>query len=564
MTVDADFRASPLSMREATRTVQIQKDALQDGISQFEDIIAYKGDGPPTFFDRHCDHNGGRLMSIAGNTRIVCPLHGWEFDPARAGYVNVNCSKEPLASVEHEGGYYVELVDRLLEMPSSEQCLPVRVRFLNHACIVVACGDLLTFATDPWILGPAFCNGWWLSRPSPEDAIEALNACDFIYISHNHPDHLHEETLGRLRRDMLFVVPEFATSSVEVYLRSLGFTNLFLCKFGFAYQLGDADFRLSIFKSGDFRDDSGLWFQYGVFSSVLTVDCNALNAYNLPKDVTLLATSFAGGATGFPLCFWNYSHEDRLRIVTRNRNAMRHSVSKYLEAVRPKYYLPYAGYFTVDADRDEYIYKYNKKNEAASYADTAARFDANLVDVDDADILQFEGKDLVSIGRSKLAPAKRDRDDYYADAKSQYGDISYGEIETYFSGADFISELLLYIDLTDTSFDSSSLSLEVDFRQPRPRCRLLERVPHLEELKLGMPPNRLVVHARKEVFGRVVRDLLPWEDMMIGFQARIERWPNSFNSDFWYYFTNVYIKSRARRAIEDCGQACERISQRLY
>lgn len=466
--------------------------------------------------------------------------------------------------VERETVYDVELVTPIVAMPPLDLRLPVRPRFLIHAGVVATCGDSVTFATDPWVLGPAFCNGWWLSRSSPDDALEAVNACDIIYFSHNHPDHLHEETLNHLRRDMQFVVPAFATNGVGVYLRSLGFTNVVPCEFGLVYQLGDASFHLSIFKSGDFRDDSGLWFHYGSFSAVMSVDCNALNAYNLPNGVTFLATSFAGGASGFPLCFWNYSLEDRRRIVTRNKGAMRHNVSKYLEAVQPRYYMPYAGYFTEDPERDSVIYENNRKNSAASYAGIAAKYGAQLIGADEADIFEFQGRDLVKTSRAECAPAKIDRDSYYAAAETRYGDVVYDEIESYFSGAGFKADLLLYLNLTDTSIETSHLCMEVDFRAVRPTCQRVPSVPSLEEMRGTSEPRKLVLHIRKEAFGRIVRELLPWEDMIIGFQVRVERWPNTFNSDLWYYFTNVYIKSRARRAIDDCGQACERIAQYLY
>ena len=36
------------------------------------------------------------------------------------------------------------------------------------------------------------------------DWIEELNSCSFIYISHNHPDHLHPLTLSKLRKDSSF------------------------------------------------------------------------------------------------------------------------------------------------------------------------------------------------------------------------------------------------------------------------------------------------------------------------------------------------------------------------
>ena len=40
---------------------------------------------------------------------------------------------------------------------------------------------------------------------------------------------------------------------------------------------------------------------------LLNVDCNNLNGGILPDDIDILMSSYAGGASGFPLCFDDYS-----------------------------------------------------------------------------------------------------------------------------------------------------------------------------------------------------------------------------------------------------------------
>ena len=34
--------------------------------------------------------------------------------------------------------------------------------------------------------------------------------------------------------------------------------------------------------------------------------------------------------------------------------------------------------------------------------------------------------------------------------------------------------------------------------------------------------------------------MLPWEDLLIGFQTKIKRFQDIYNVDFWYHFTNIY------------------------
>ena len=61
----------------------------------------------------------------------------------------------------------------------------------------------------------------------------------------------------------------------------------------------------------------------------------------------------------------------------------------------------------------------------------------------------------------------------------------------------------------------------------------------------------------------MIRQGLPWEDLSIGFQCRINRKPNVYNSDFWYHFTNIYVNENVRGRSQNCG-GCTIINQRLF
>ena len=99
------------------------------------------------------------------------------------------------------------------------------MRFINHACLVISTEDIM-FATDPWLFGPAFCNGWWLSKPSPKESLELINECTFIYISHNHSDHLHPETLSKIRTDMPILTANYLSGSTTRTLQKMGFEHI--------------------------------------------------------------------------------------------------------------------------------------------------------------------------------------------------------------------------------------------------------------------------------------------------------------------------------------------------
>ena len=126
----------------------------------------------------------------------------------------------------------------LVSLNESKKNFKLEIKFINHACLIIKT-DFIKFAIDPWVLGPAFLGGWWLKKRSPFSSFEELNECDFIYISHNHPDNLHDLTLQKIDSKITYIFPNFKNKSVENYLRALGKKKLIGIDFGFEYYFKD-------------------------------------------------------------------------------------------------------------------------------------------------------------------------------------------------------------------------------------------------------------------------------------------------------------------------------------
>ncbi len=552
---------APLAFTSSIRQIFVAGDQVAEGMTVFDDLIVWRQGSTVTAWDRICDHAGGRLVST-GSRQVVCPLHNWSFDPRTGRYDNGMATKRPLAMTPTGDGWTVALETRIPSLPDTGEALPVSVRFLNHACLLIE-GAGVRFATDPWLFGSAFCDGWWLAQESPSDAVEALDSCDFLFISHNHPDHLHPETLACVRRDMPLVTADFASGSTERYLRDLGFEDVRPLGFGQAYRVDDSALTLAVLKSGDFRDDSGLYFRIGAFSALLTVDANFLNFGALPH-ATMLASSFAGGASGFPLCFDDYTADEKLRLLARNRGAVRAAVTASLETVRPRVFVPYAGFFTEDPVRDGDIARHNRKNPVAAYADLCERIGTVLTDVRETPVIGFLGdalshRDAASVERREA----QDRTAVLAASASRWNEISDAEIFTYFAESGFRGDFILNIAVTDDAFEPASDCFTIDFRGTTPvtaRVAALE-APEVQSRTTGAQVTNARI--RRPAFVRTLREGLPWEDLSIGFQARFTRSPNLYEADFWFHFTNVHIGSHARRASIDCGRSCLKLDARL-
>lgn len=505
------------------------------GVTQNSKFIFYNDGDRIRVYDRICDHNRGRL-SVSGEV-AKCPLHNWIFDPKSGEYTNNHCTKKPLLDVR-----LIELDSSLMEIKTKTMNLRpydferdklVKCEFLNHACLYFETEDL-RFATDPWLVGSAFQNGWWLTKSSPNDVFEKLNKCDFIYISHNHPDHLHAETLAHVRSDMTFFVPNFSSGSTERVLRQLGFENIHKADFGKTYTDFVGEVSLTILKSGDFRDDSGLFVQLGKFSALLTVDSNFIDFGRFPEDITLLASSFAGGASGFPLCFENYTESEKQIIAQRNCMAIRNMNLSNLAACKPKYFMPYAGFFHEAAPRDHYIKGLNVKNSPSDYESICQKAGVELLDVNAFPELLFSDDDVVKKPFSGSRFKEPDVSEIIIQRELEPA-LSIGQIEKYFSGCGFHDELVLDISLTNDSFSIESVGFSVVFD--------LSGKPIFKPARSGQLPGKryLLLKVREFEFYDVLRNRRPWEDLSIGFQLRVYRNPNIYNSRFWDHFTNIYI-----------------------
>ena len=74
---------------------KIDLNDLKNGINNLDNFIIYKNRSQIDIYNRVCDHNGGKLITKP-DKKIICPLHGWQFDPKSGRYLNNKCEKKQL------------------------------------------------------------------------------------------------------------------------------------------------------------------------------------------------------------------------------------------------------------------------------------------------------------------------------------------------------------------------------------------------------------------------------------------------------------------------------------
>ena len=82
-------------------------------------------------------------------------------------------------------------------------------------------------ATDPWLTGSPYFGSWTFSHAIPDEQMEAVRGCRYLWISHGHPDHLSIETLNIFKEKTL-LVPDHVGGRIAQDLRGQGFNVLVL------------------------------------------------------------------------------------------------------------------------------------------------------------------------------------------------------------------------------------------------------------------------------------------------------------------------------------------------
>lgn len=98
-------------------------------------------------------------------------------------------------------------------------------KFLNHASFYFE-NDEEIIVIDPWFFGKIFDNSWSLLKEVDESEIQ-INKIKHIFISHEHPDHLHWGTLKFIREKTAGSVTAYITErhnkNVRDNLTKIGF-----------------------------------------------------------------------------------------------------------------------------------------------------------------------------------------------------------------------------------------------------------------------------------------------------------------------------------------------------
>jgi CMP-N-acetylneuraminate monooxygenase len=496
-------------------------------------------DGSVRAAHNRCRHQGGRFAPALGCT-VRCPRHGWELDVARMTYTNpTGDTTQPELGVERRG-HQLTLFEDIPAAPWQAEPRPLAtlepgeldVSYFTHACTRIRAGGFVLF-TDPWLEGPAFTRGWWLMHAPPATAFDELARADLIYISHTHSDHLNPATLRRLSRlnpNVPVILPEFDSGDATHEVRRHGLTNVRAVPFERWLELG-ARLRVMLLRDGTAPGDSGLLVEYAGHRLLDAVDCSDLNGGVWPEGVELLMSSFSRGASGFPVCWGELM--DRQSIDAWVKKDAAHVVRRVCDSVlgcRPRAFLPIASYFVEAHPADAELRAVNHKTSAREVCAAIGRVspETRTIEPRPGDCIDLHD---LSVTRGPDPGAPRwCFEEHLAAVEDcrRFAPLERAEgVLEYFRWSGYRGDLILHLIETDDDFEPRGQSWLIDLSGPR----LLTARP-------AEPHRYLRLRVRGDVFRHTLRHGLGWDEISIGFNARMYREPNAYNRDFWSHFQN--------------------------
>ena len=231
----------------------------------------------------------------------------------------------------------------------------MKIKFINHACFQFLLKDY-SILIDPWFFGKVFNNSWSLFRETSIETID-IKSLKWIFISHEHPDHLHFETLKEIKNinDKVTVIfPYRKDATVKKVIEKIGL------KFKFIKQNSEKFFidENNYVKFFSFENEGDHTMVFKINERIIV---NQNDDYTLDKTVKMINSEFPSIdilLTQFSLAgyYGNFDEEKTLKIKGHDFHLNR--VIEYSKKFNPSFTIPFASYVYFCRDYNKYLNKF--------------------------------------------------------------------------------------------------------------------------------------------------------------------------------------------------------------
>jgi len=495
-----------------------------------------------------CPHQGGHVVPKAD--RFECQGHQWCFD-LNSGRCLSAPGREGLTAfkvTDVDGMLYAELPISSVSQPLKMRMPPkdLKITLHAHACLEFA-HQGFSLLTDPWLAGPAFMGSW--TQYPPSDMHPSTLDPKAIFISHEHSDHFHEPTLRHFKRQTPIYVPAFPNGRLEAQLGELGFTQVTVMRFGETYTLSN-NFKVTCFEPASLWNDAIVLLEIEGFR-ILNLNDAGLNQRiaQAVYPVDVVASAFAGGASGFPMTWTHLTDQAKDEIMTKNCQGLLAMLHQAMEMYGAATLIPFAGHFTFYSPLQHHFISQVKTN---LLPDVVEAFKGSNVRV--IDLLPGEAWDVSKDTLQRLGPNRQEFFDLkhrlrYAENvyvpkefslhHPEHANLSQDDVRSYFLKFNQCPDILFCEDLTlrvqTVTREMTAVKLDLSFIL---KGGVIQFAPVQEN------PN-LRIRIPEALLAQIIRENVSWDEAHIGYWCQFSRQPDVYHAGFWRMIQAPYFLRRA-------------------
>ncbi len=420
----------------------------------------------------------------------------------------------------------------------------MEVTYIGHACMMMRAGGK-TILMDPWLTDPTYHGTWW-HYPPLAIGVDDLPKIDYLYISHEHPDHFDPPTLERLDKSIEIIIANFEKKRFRDRLRSLGFENIRELDFHKEYQPEGAGMTLRLIAPDRAWDDSAILVRDPESTIFNVNDCHlsdeTLAELGTTFDIDLAFLTFTG-ASQYPNCFELSPESRRERALASKRSHVEEFVN-WAKLLRTKRAVPAAGNFALLAKEQLFM---NDDSYSNSPADAIAALTAGAPEIVG---IQMNPGDRWSesggIQRLNPAPDWAHRQDEVR----ALSDAMQERIEQYFASEPAASSGLYerfraYFTrlLSADPAVAAEIGITVWWRVDGPEGGDWYIDFSREEgdwVQYGQPAEwnlRIAIPDKMLELG--VNGNAIWDNLLLSFRFRLARQPDEYMKAFWTWFSKI-------------------------
>ena len=219
----------------------------------------------------------------------------------------------------------------------------MKITYITHACLLIEIQGI-KILTDPWLKGPCWGGSLW-HYPTHNYTIKKIPKPDYIFFSHGHDDHFHEETIKAFPKSWLSTKILVANFKEKWWAEAVNskFSNVKYLDHNETYSLNDnTKLQLFINDRGEpdcsiriFNKKNNIFFQTDNLMSFK----EAKRIGNIQKIDMAFVIPFLTGV--FP-GFYKWDTETLISLGKQKLNQSLDYCYKMITNLKPKYVVPYA------------------------------------------------------------------------------------------------------------------------------------------------------------------------------------------------------------------------------